>query len=138
MVMTATLTMKATMKSVNKTTAILANSIKPEALLLLLLLLLLLMTTTTTMIKESASSAPGRLKPKMAPYRDTMDQQSRQTATLIIIMMMLMIMMMMLIIIIMIMMMMTMVMMMDPMDQQNRHLDHYHDDDAEGDHILIF
>ena len=31
------------------------------------------------MIKESASSAPGRLKPKMAPYRDTMDQQTRHT-----------------------------------------------------------
>ena len=28
------------------------------------------------MIKESASLAPGRLKPKMAPYRDTMDQHT--------------------------------------------------------------
>ena len=37
------------------------------------------------MIKESASLAPGRLKPKMAPYRDTMDQH---TAPLLIIIVM--------------------------------------------------
>ena len=37
------------------------------------------------MIKESASLAPGRLKPKMAPYQDTMDQH---TALLVIIIVM--------------------------------------------------
>ena len=44
------------------------------------------------MIKESASLAPGRLKPKMAPYRDTMDQH---TAPLVIIIVMMLMMMMM-------------------------------------------
>ena len=43
------------------------------------------------MIKESASLAPGRLKPKMAPYRDTMDQH---TAPLVIIIVMAVVMMM--------------------------------------------
>ena len=59
------------------------------------------------MIKESASLAPGRLKPKMAPYRDTMDQH---TALLVIIIVMAVVMMMM-------MMMMLMMMMLKMMTQ---------------------
>ena len=66
------------------------------------------------MIKESASLAPGRLKPKMAPYRDTMDQHTAPLVIIIVmamVMMMMMMMMMMMILMVIMMLMLEMVVM---------------------------